>query len=118
MLDALCKSNESPELINLAKKYLRGVLGHLQARSRRVQEAAENGPQIQAPLAFAPQKARPAQPVPTTASQHFAPRPNVIDLTESDTPSDPPETSRYFPVLQQGPPLNSQNFNPGRTQGA
>ncbi|KAJ5623773.1 hypothetical protein N7510_000082 [Penicillium lagena] len=69
MLVALSKSTEPPEHVTLARRYLRGILGHLTARARQVAMQHSQHPSLQGPI--------PAQqtgaPVPSVRHWHGAP---------------------------------------------
>jgi hypothetical protein len=62
MLVALSKSREHPEQVALAKKYLRGILGHLSARARQAAAQQSQPPDLQCPI----QAPQPAAPIPSS----------------------------------------------------
>lgn len=69
MLVALSKSTEPPEHVTFARRYLRGILGHLTARARQVTMQHSQHPGLQGPIPA--QQPRP--PIPSEGHWHEAP---------------------------------------------
>ncbi|KAJ5659612.1 hypothetical protein N7507_006063 [Penicillium longicatenatum] len=78
MLEALSQSKESPSLVSAAKKYLRGVLGHLAHAERR--QPAKQSDQISSSQIRAPATA--PQPTPTSQFDLFR---STTNATHSNT---------------------------------
>ncbi|KAJ5168096.1 uncharacterized protein N7482_003690 [Penicillium canariense] len=82
MLDALSRSNENPDHVRLAKKYLQGTLGHLAAQARI--QAQKEADLLVPRISLAPRSQHiewPAQPPPAAIVQPPRNDPMIIDLT-------------------------------------
>ncbi|KAJ5820554.1 hypothetical protein N7474_006145 [Penicillium riverlandense] len=69
MLVALSKSTEHPEHVTLARQYLRGILGHLNARARQVAMQQSQHPSLQGPIPAQ----EPGAPIASVRHCHKAP---------------------------------------------
>ncbi|KAJ5086813.1 hypothetical protein NUU61_008120 [Penicillium alfredii] len=111
MLVALSSSNESRELVALAKKYLRGVLGSMGQQQRRkdAKDAAKQEAQI-SPVSHSHPMPAPAPPGPSTTAQPSAPSPPVIDLTSDPKPASHHPLPSFHHPPHWSPASSYQNF--------